>query len=266
MFKKMAIAALAIGVGFLLLSRFSLVRVLWNDGKNWVTKQVPPEVKLKEIRREVERIDHEIQKNLSVLAKMEVETNMLGEEVVALRDRQQKLRGDVAAMNHSLEGQAAKVSFKGNEYRINELSNKLDMAVVDYKNTKDRLKAKEALLSDKKRTLEAAHARISSMRNQKEELRTLVAKLETQIEVVKQKQMESHVNLDDSQVSRCRQMIHDLEVRLREQEKEAQLMVDYGYRTPQSQLTQERTPDEVRKAAQEVLADEEEHHVAKGEK
>src|SRR6185437_9488903 len=103
MFKKIAIAAFAIGVGVLLLSRVSLVRVLWNDSKSWVARQVPPEVKLKEIKSEVDKIDNEIRKNISKVAKMEVETKMLDEEVVALRERQHKLRSDISAMNQKLD-------------------------------------------------------------------------------------------------------------------------------------------------------------------
>jgi chromosome segregation ATPase len=254
MCKKIAIAAFAIGVGVLLLSRVSLVRVLWNDSKSWVARQVPPEVKLKEIKSEVDKIDNEIKKNLSKLAKMEVETKMLDEEVVGLRERQHNLRTDISAMNQKLDGATAKVSFQGQEFRVSDLTRKLDMAVTDYKNTRDRLTSKAALLADKRQALEAAHNRISSMRNQKEELRTLVSKLETEIEVVKQKRTESRVEIDNSQISHCRQLINELQTRLRQDAEETRLLEHYGYKQPTAHPTDNgKTPEEVRKSAREVL-------------
>jgi chromosome segregation ATPase len=257
MFKKIAIAALAIGVGLLVLSRFSLVRVLWNDSKNWVARQVPPEVKLKEIRHKVDRLDEEIKKNLSRLAKMEVETQGLEEEVVALKDRQQKLRSDIAAMNQKLDGTTSRVAFQGKEYRVSDLSRKLDMAVVDYKNVKERLKGKEALLAQKKESLEISHNRISSMRNRKEEYRTLLARLETQIEQVKQKQLECRVEVDDSLFSDCDQMIADLQKQLKEKDKEAELQRKYGYASEVETPHDAKTPEEVRKSARAVLEEDE---------
>jgi chromosome segregation ATPase len=253
MFKKIAIAAFAIGVGVLLLSRVSLVRVLWNDGKNWVARQVPPEVKLKEIKGEVDKIDNEIKKNLSKLAKMEVEARVLDEEVALLGDREQKLRTDIKAMDKSLDGATTRVVFHGQDVRVSEMTRRLDMAVTDYRNTSERLKSKKALLADKRKTLEAAHNRISAMRNQKEELRTLVAQLETQIEVVKQKQMDSRVEVDDSQISHCRQLINELQTRLRQDAEETRLLEQYGYKQPTQPVDNGKTPDEVRKAAREVL-------------
>jgi len=253
MFKKIAIAAFAIGVGVLLLSRVSLVRVLWNDGKTWVARQVPPEVKLKEIKGEVDKIDNEIKKNLSKLAKMEVETKTLEEEVASLDNREHKLKADIRTMDKSLDGATTKVVFQGQDVRISEMTRRLEMAVTDYKNTSEHLKSKKALLADKRKTLEAAHSRISAMRNQKEELRTLVSKLETQIEVVKQQQLDRRVEVDDSQISHCRQLINELQTRLRQDAEESRLLEQYGYKQPTQPVDNGKTPDEVRKAAREVL-------------
>jgi chromosome segregation ATPase len=256
MFKKIAIAAFAIGVGVLILSRVSLVRVLWNDGKSWVARQVPPEVQLKEIKSEVEKIDGEIKKNLSKLAKKEVEAQNLDEEVAHLTDLERKLRADMRAMDKSLDAGTTKVNFEGRDVRVTDLTRRLDMATTRYKSVVEQLKTKKALLGDKRKTLEAAHNRITAMRNQQEELRMEVSRLETQIEVLKQKQVDSRIEVDDSQVSHCRQRINALKTQLREGEEETRLLVKYGYQQPVTDPADgAKTPDEVRKAARAALSE-----------
>jgi len=260
MLKKLLIAAVAVLVGLVLINKSSLIKALWRDAQVFCDQQVPPEVRLKQLRVQIEDIDKDIKKNLSRLAAQEVDVQMLEARVEEMRTKQQKLRADIGDMEKGLEARTERVSFKGTSYRSGELARKLEMGVVDFKNLKEQLKTNEALLADKKRTLEAAHARISAMRNQKEELRTVLAKLETQLEVVKQKQIESRVvDVDDSAVTKARQLADKIEVDLRRMETEARLNRDYGYATQPSELTKPaKSTDEVLKSARQALEEDRE--------
>jgi chromosome segregation ATPase len=257
------IAAVALVVGLSVVkhtSLGSLFQVWWKDARATVERQIPPEVQIRQLAVEIDKIDKDIKKNLGKLAAQEVECQMLEERVVALRTNQKQLRDDISAMEKLLDNpRTERVSFSGVTYRTPELTRKLESATSTYTNRKSELKAKEQLLADKKRTLEAAHQRISAMRDQKEALRVTVARLETRVETLRLKQMEQKVvDLDDSQVGRCNELAGKIEERLRKSEVEAKLQAEYGYRTPSPVLDREpKTTEEVLKSARQALQDDE---------
>jgi chromosome segregation ATPase len=262
MCKKLLIAAVALVVGLLVVrhtSLGSLIQVWWKDARAHVERQIPPEVQIKQLGVEIDKIDKDIKKNLSNLAAQEVECQMLEEKVVALRASQKQLKEDVSEMEKLLTApRTERVSFNGVTYRTAELTRKLDSAATLYKNRKAEVAAKEQLLADKKRTLEAAHQRISAMRDQKEQLRVTVARLETRLETLRLKQMEAKVDLDDSQVGKCNELAGKIEERLRKNEVEAKLQAEYGYRAASPILDREpKTTEEVLKSARQALQDDE---------
>jgi chromosome segregation ATPase len=260
MCKKLLVAAVALVVGLSVVKHTqlgSLLHVWWKDARASVEKQIPPEVQIKQLGVEIDKIDRDIKKNLSHLAAQEVDCQMLEEKVNALRASQKQLKADVSSMKEAIEGtRTERVSFNGVTYRTPELTRKLDSAINILESRKAELKAKEQLLADKKRTLEAAHQRISAMRDQKEALRVTVARLETRVETLRLKQMEAKVDLDDSQVGRCNELAGKIEERLRKSEVEAKLQAEYGYRTVSPVLDREpKTTEEVLKSARHALQD-----------
>jgi chromosome segregation ATPase len=262
MCKKLLIAAVALVVGLAVVKHTqlgSLIQVWWKDARASVEKQIPPEVQIKQLGVEIDKIDKDIKKNLSVLAAQEVDCQILEERVNALRASQKQLKEDVSAMEKLLDNpRTERVAYNGVTYRTPDLTRKLDSAVSMFNIRKAELKAKEQLLADKKRTLEAAHQRISAMRDQKEQLRVTVARLETRVETLRLKQMEAKVDLDDSQVGKCNELAGKIEERLRQREVEAKLQQEYGYRALSPVLDREpKTTEEVLKSARQALQEDE---------
>jgi chromosome segregation ATPase len=261
MLKKILIAAVAVVAGLVVVNRSSFVRVMWTDAKSCMERQIPPEVQLKQLASEIDKIDADIKRNISKLAAQEVSVNALEERLTAMKNRQKTLRGDVEAMRQNLEGaRTEKVSFKGHAYPKTELTRRLDMSLTDFTNLKDQVKSQELLLADKRRTLEAAHARISEMRNKKEQFRLVAAQLETKLEQLKTQQMASHLDLDDSQIARCNELVQKIKTRLATDELTARILHDYGYNTTTAPVVapDQNSTEEVLKAARQALDDEKE--------
>ena len=260
MCKKLLLTGVALFVGFALLrstSLGSLVQVAWKDARTGLDRAVPPDVQIKQLQVEIDKVDQDIRKNLGVLASQEVEHQGLEENVAGLKELLGKLKSDIAGMTTSLETRTVK-PVAGRD----PLAAKLDAAVATYENKKIELKGKEQLLAAKKQALEAAHQRIGEMRDQKERLRVTAAKLETRLEVVRLKEVQNKVEIDDSQVNRCNTLANKIEARLREKEKVAELNLQYGYRSEAPILDKEPRPAaEVLKAAKKALAEEGENVV-----
>jgi len=221
---------------------------------------VPPEVQIKQLKSEIEQIDNDIQKNLGRLAKQENDYETLEKQVAAIRARQEDRKTDIRAMMGKLKAAEGteRISFNGRKVRPSELTRKLESTVSLYESKKEQLKGLENLLQSKKRTLEVSRQRIDEIYTQKEELSTLVAKLETQVEVLKLKQTESAVQLDDSHLGRCKELVSRIERRLGEEEKLVALQNEYGYNKKPHTFGKDTKPAaDVLKDAEKALQDDE---------
>jgi hypothetical protein len=260
MLKKLLIAAVAVIAGVLVIGKVTKVNPLafLGDCCKSITHAIPPEVRLKQLNHEIDNIDKDIQKNLSRLARMEVEVKMFEEQLDGKRDRQAHVKSDIRDMQKSLEHRTEKVAFHGKKVESSQLTNQLDMAVVEYTSLKEQVKAQEQLLVDKKRMLETAHTRISAMKNEKEKLRLLATKLATHLEMVKLKQVQnSEIAFDDSAISNAREIAKDVEVQLRTIEKTSELNARYGFAEKPAVEKEGKSTDEVLKSARQALQDDE---------
>jgi chromosome segregation ATPase len=271
MCKKLCLAVGAVTVGLLLISftsARSIMTVKWHEACNWMDRQVSPEMQLKTLHVEIDKIDKDVKQHVDKIAVLAVEVDRLDAQVVAMKEGQTKMREDIAAMTKLLESNSDKVSFNKHTYRASELSQKLDSTVNAYEIRKADLKNKEQQLSLKRQSLEAAQQRISDMRDQKEKLRVAAAKLETRIETVKVKQVACPIEVDDSQVNKCNTIIDKLDKRVAEDEKKLLLYPQFGITTEQekaSVVRESKSKEEVIKAAKEALQNDEEK-VVEGKK
>jgi chromosome segregation ATPase len=256
MFKKLLIAAVAVVAGLAVLNH-SLVKVWYKEACSSAKRLVPPEVRLKQLNTEIDNIDKDIKKNISRLARMEVDVKMFEEQLDGKRDRQAHLRSDIGEMQKSLEGaKTEKVAFHGHRVNSSRLTSRLEMAVTEFTSLKEQVKVQEQLLADKKRTLEVAHNRITEMKNEKEKLRLLATRLATHLELVKMKQIQNQeIAFDDSAISNAREIAKDVEVQLRTIEMNGKLNSQYGYAEKPIPEKEGKSTEEVLKSAREALQD-----------
>jgi chromosome segregation ATPase len=251
MLKKLIIAAVAVVAGLAVLN-LSLVKVWWKDCCHSAKSLVPPEVQLKQLNNEIGNIDKDIKKNIGRLAAMEVEVNHLEKEVKGQRVQLGELKSDMTAMQKSLEDRSGRVAFHGNKVDASELTRKLDRTVTHYTALKEKTKVQEKLLEEKKRTLEAAHARLTEMFNEKEKLTLLSARLAGHIEATKMKSMGTSIEFDDSAITRCHEIAKDIQTRLDTEDRKREIEKTY-YGSSSPSAVEEKSRDEVLKAARKAL-------------
>jgi chromosome segregation ATPase len=257
MFRKIAIAVGAVLLGLVIVSYThlpSLCHVKWNDATAWLDRQVPIETKIKQLRVETDKIDNEIKANLGKLAKLEVETQNLEQNVVALKNEQTDRKAEIARLATDLEKKSEQVA--GNRKDIKPLTSKLDLAVSTYEVKDAKLKNLESLLTAKRQTLEAAHQKISAMKDQRDELRVTIAKLETRKELVDIKTQQSTVQFSDSKIADCNRLAKEIGDQLSEKEIYADNLRKFGFMdgTPAAEKEGKNVKD-VLKSAKKVLSD-----------
>ncbi len=271
MCKKLVLAAAAILVGSLIVKHTSigsLARVWWNDAREAVTKQIPPEVQVRQLKGEVDKIDGDIKRNIGRLANLEVSCEKLEGDVNDLKGQVTNLKADMRAMDKALDSNTERVNFKGQDYRASFLAGKLSSTTSQCAAKQGELKAKEQLLGIKKQTLEVARARINEMFAQKEELRATIERLESRLETAKLNAARSNagVEFDDSQVARCKELAKSIDERLSVEEKTIQHYAEFGFTNPLPKVEESKPTAEIRREARKVLGEDDAQRVAAGEK
>lgn len=255
MCKKLCVLAVAIVAGLVVASKSSLLQVWWKDTRTALEKQVPPETRIKQLRLEIDKIDQELRSAVSKLATQEVSCKTLGEETESLKKKLQSQRQDLVVMIEALDSESTVVNFQGSKMSADDLQAKLDRLRAEFETSKATLKNKEEILKHREEAITAAHQRISKIKEKKGELLSLVEKMETQLELLRLKQVENHIVVDDSQVSKCESLYQDIQRRLQEEDKKAELFAKYGLTsTKESSGKAERTSrEESIKAAKALL-------------
>jgi chromosome segregation ATPase len=265
MCKKILIAVVAVVAGLAVLGKVTKVSpMIWfKDCCHSVQRMVPPEKQLQQLNAEIDKIDGDIKKNISRLAHMEEGVRTFEKDLNVKRTRQDNLRAEMTTLLKGLEARTEKVAFRNQTYRASEATNRLNMAEVEFTSLKEQIKAQEQILVEKQRARDAAHDRITEMKNEKEKLKLVSAKLANHLEVVRLKQMQSQNTFDfedsNNAIARSHELAKDIEERLGVAEREAKLLKEFGYSNKNTVLEKEtKSRDEVLKSARQALQNDKE--------
>ena len=268
MIKKLLIAAAAVVVGVVVLTRVTKISpMVWlGECCSSARKMVSPDLQLKQLKKEIVNIDKDIVKNIGRVAGMEIEVENFEKDLNGQLARQGRLKAEMEAMRKSLETNNTRVVFHGDKMAASDLTRKLHRCTNEYVTLRETNKIHEKVLEQKKRTLETAHDRLAKMQQEQVRLNLVAERLAGHIEAVKAEQMTTPVEFDDSSISRCHELANDIEARLNTAEREAKLLRKYGYSSGEAAIEEANNREEVLKAANKALREESESvAVEKGE-
>jgi len=260
MLKKLVIAAAAVVVGLVILKGTdlgSLLQVWWKDAVAVAQRQIPPETRLKQLRMEIGKIDNDIKTAVDKLVKHEVAYESLKGDVEGLKARQKQRKDEMTTLIDALEQENTRVNFKGQSLTAEAGQNKLDALRAEFEIGKESLKLKDQILKTKSEQLDLAVQRINKIKDKKVELTTWVEKQEALLELVRIKQLDNRIEVNDSQVSKCEALSGRLKEMIAEEEKRAEKYAQFGLNndTPTRTATDPRSRAESIKAAKATLAE-----------
>jgi len=272
MLKKLVIAAAAVVVGLVVLKKTdlgSLVQVWWKDALSCASAQVSPETRIKQLKMEIGKIDNDIKVAVNALIQQELVKNDLKKAVDAIRTEQAQRKADMKVLLEGLEKEKAQVAFKNETLSSERAQNRLDSLRSRYEADKEALKVREQLLTSKTEQLALLDQRIRKITDKKGELITMVGQLESQLELVRMKQLDNRtIDVSDSQVSKCEALRENLRKSIAAEELKAEKYAKYGLTaaTPEPTVNEARSSKaEAIKAARAALAEDEDKVVNKDE-
>jgi hypothetical protein len=251
MCKKIAIVAVAVVAGLILLNKTSIgsyVGFGWKKSKQLFQQQVPPEVQVERLRYELTQLDPEIKKARRTLAEEAVAVEMLREDVAKTRLALDKRLSEIQTMRDDLKSGAKLIVYNNTEYPASRVRAMLAADWESYKRAEEGLKSKENLLEAKEKALAEGHKQLGSMTGLKDQLAAELDQVEAELKTLRLAQTRNNIQIDNTRITRFNNSLDELKKRIRVEKTELQYEGIFSNHPAQI----EKTVDVAEKALKEI--------------
>ncbi len=197
----------------------SYVGTSWHRIKETVHDSVPLDFELDRAHKMVKDLTPEIQHNMHVIAKEEVELDRLqhqigDDEQRLAKDKDQllKLKADAASDKQSF-------TYGGRVYTVAQVKSDLSSRFERFKTSDATLVSLKQVCSAREKSLDGARQKLEGMLAAKRQLEVDVENLEARKKMVEVAQTTSNYQFDDSQLGQVKELVSDLRTRLQVAEK-----------------------------------------------
>ena len=217
MVKKSIIA----GAVAVLLSAFLFGRDAWSyvsTSAGWVKdsvkSSVPMEFEIERARTMIKNLVPDIQKNMHVIAKEEVEVERLAKQIAQQEERLTADRSGILRLKSDLASERDRYEYAGRVYTVSQVKQDLGNRFERYKTADATLGSLRDIHTARQKSLDAARQKLEGMLAAKRQLEVDVENLEAKLKMVEAAQTTSEFTFDDSRLSRCKELIGELRTRL----------------------------------------------------
>jgi hypothetical protein len=218
-------AILSVGIAVLLLAIFvgrntaSYIRTSVGYVKESAQNSIPIDFQLRRARQMIVDLAPEVQKNMHLIAKEEVEVQRLDNQIADSEKRLAKEKEQLVQLRNALETGKHEFQFGGRKYGIEQVKLDLTNRFQRYKTGDATLASLRQIETARQRSLEAARQKLEGMLAAKRQLLVVVENLEARSQMVAAAQTTSNYKFDESQLGRLKQLIDDLRTRLEVDER-----------------------------------------------
>jgi hypothetical protein len=167
----------------------------------------------------VERLGPEVRKNMHTIAKEEVAIERLDRQIDQLDSRQHAEKENLLQLSNDLRSGQTVLVYAGQEFTPDQVEHDLANRFERYKTNEETRANLRKVLDSRRQGLEAARQKLEEMLSLKQQLLAAVANLEARQRMVEVAQTSSEVTVDDSQLSRTKDLLDDIRARIEVSER-----------------------------------------------
>lgn len=182
--------------------------------KDSVKSSVPMEFEIDRARTMIKDLVPEIQKNMHVIAKEEVEVERLSKQIASQEEKLASDRTNILRLKSDLASNRERFEYGTRVYTVSQVKQDLGNRFERYKTADATLGSLREIHEARQKSLDAARQKLEGMLASKRSLEVDVENLEAKLKMVEAAQTTSEFNFDDSRLSRCKELISDLRTRL----------------------------------------------------
>jgi len=223
--KFLVVGVLAVVAGGLFVFRTqqgSLVRVWWNQLARKADKKISPEDRVEQIKLEIKKIDQAVEDEVDALAELKVKYRADDKSVKAQRERLEDTRARMKTLVAAVKDDKSQVSLGSETVQAPDFADKLSRLTREYTNGKKRLEIDEQVLATRKEAIDTRARKIEAMKEARDQLKQDVAKLESEIELMRLKQVEGRSG-DDQIVGRTQELLNRTRTAVEVENEKAEL-------------------------------------------
>jgi hypothetical protein len=205
--------AVAIGAGLLFFGKdlFSYASSSGKMLKTAMKDAIPVQFEIQRARDLLEGLIPELHANLRLVAEEEVEVASLEKEIAGKRESVVTERGQVQRLRNELETRLASATpGHQREEAVSDLSRRFER----FRMNEMLLTSQEKLLSNRKKSLQAAIAKLEKTRIARVELAAQIEGLEGQFRILQAQGTASDLRIDETKLAQTQRLLSDLRKRL----------------------------------------------------
>jgi len=187
--------------------------------KDLVHQSVPVEFQIQRARQMLKDLTPEVQKNMHIIAKEEVEVARLQTQLDTAEGRLAGQRQQLTELTRAVSTGKPTFQFAGRKYTADQVKQDLANRFERYKTGEATLASLQQMHAARQRSLEAAQQKLEGMLTSKRQLQVEIENLEARNQLVAAAQTTSNYNFDDSHLGRLKELISDLRTRLEVDER-----------------------------------------------
>ena len=197
----------------------SYVRTWGNSVRQTVKREVPIDFEVARARELVENLLPEIRNCMHVIAEQEVDVEQLTVEL-ARREGDVTTQKDVVLSRQAdLKSGQASFTFASLTYSADQVRNDLAKRFDRFKVCEETLKKEKQVLDARQKALHANRDKLDHMLAAKTDLELQIEQLEARLKAVQAAETVSTVSIDDSELTRAKKLIRELNKQLDVREK-----------------------------------------------
>jgi hypothetical protein len=179
-----------------------------------IKTNVPLEFELERAKTMISDLIPDVRQNMLVIAQEEVGVDELRRQIERGDAELAKQREELIAVRAKLSSDDETIEFGGRTVAKNEVKDELTRRFGRYQVAESTLASQRQLLAAREGALDAARAKLASMLNAKRDFEVQAQNLQARLKTQQSRNIATSLNVDDSQVARCQNLLNDVRARL----------------------------------------------------
>jgi peptidoglycan hydrolase CwlO-like protein len=192
----------------------SYIRTGAHTVRKAVKAEVPLEFEIERARNLVEHLVPDIRKCMHVIAEQQVEVEHLQQQIARRESDLGQQKGAMLTLRNDLDSGKAVFVYASHTYSTKDVKRDLATRFDRYKAAEEILQADQKILVARKQNLTANQDKLQGLMQAKKDLEVKLEQLQARMETIRAAETVSQLAIDDSQLSRARQLIDDLNKQL----------------------------------------------------
>lgn len=197
----------------------SYIKTCGSELRDAVKQEVPLEFEIERARDMVSNLVPDIRKCMHVIAEEEVGVEHLKTEIAKADKELGKQKDEILALRRDLGAGKETYQYAGRKYASHEVKRDLAQRFERFKTAEATVASKQQILSAREKSVSAAREKLDGMLSAKRDLEVQIEHLDARLKTLQAAQTATNVQIDDSQLSRAKKLIGDLNKQLDVAEK-----------------------------------------------